>query len=373
MPRTSVPSYRLHRARGLAVVRLGGRDFYLGPHGSRESREAYERLVAEWIAAGRPRPFVPAAEADPGGVTVAEVTALYLTHAAAYYRKAGDTTSEMHVIRRALSFATRLHGRTPAEEFGAAALKEVRAAMLEPVPAARDDSPPRRLSRTTVNAYVHRIRRMFRWAAEQDLVPGSTWHALRSVAGLRAGRSTAPEPPDVRPVPEEHARAVADAVAPPVAAMIRLQLLTGMRPGEVRTMRARELDTTGDVWTYRPAHHKTEHHGKARVVFLGPEAQRVVRPRLAAVGIAGYLFGVGDGRRPYSGDAYTRAVRRACEALEIEPWTPNQLRHTAATRLRAEFGLEATRAILGHATAATSELYAEVDEETARSIMRDRG
>jgi hypothetical protein len=43
-PRT--PSYRLHRARGLAVVTLGGRDHYLGPHGTPESHEAYDRLVA---------------------------------------------------------------------------------------------------------------------------------------------------------------------------------------------------------------------------------------------------------------------------------------------------------------------------------------
>ncbi|MBP7935605.1 MAG: hypothetical protein KA354_13240 [Phycisphaerae bacterium] len=45
-----IPGYRLHKPSGLAVVRLNGRDFYLGPHGSTDSRREYERLIAEWLA-----------------------------------------------------------------------------------------------------------------------------------------------------------------------------------------------------------------------------------------------------------------------------------------------------------------------------------
>ena len=49
-----VPSLRHHKARGLAVVTLGGKDFYCGKFGSPESRREYDRLVGEWLAAGRP-------------------------------------------------------------------------------------------------------------------------------------------------------------------------------------------------------------------------------------------------------------------------------------------------------------------------------
>jgi integrase len=42
-----------------------------------------------------------------------------------------------------------------------------------------------------------------------------------------------------------------------------------------------------------------------------------------------------------------------------------QLRHTAGTRFRAEFGLETARVLLGHASAATSEIYAEADRAKA--------
>lgn len=50
-----VPSLRHRKSRGLAVVTLGGRDFYCGTFGSPESRREYDRLVGEWLAAGRPQ------------------------------------------------------------------------------------------------------------------------------------------------------------------------------------------------------------------------------------------------------------------------------------------------------------------------------
>lgn len=42
-------------------------------------------------------------------------------------------------------------------------------------------------------------------------------------------------------------------------------------------------------------------------------------------------------------------------------WSPNQLRHTAATEIRAAFGLKAAQVVLGHSNAITTEIYAEAD------------
>jgi integrase len=58
--------------------------------------------------------------------------------------------------------------------------------------------------------------------------------------------------------------------------MAELQRLTGMRPGEVCQLRLGEVDRTGDVWVYRPTHHKTTHHGKTRTIHLGPRAQALI-------------------------------------------------------------------------------------------------
>lgn len=80
-----VPSYRLHKPNGQAVVTFGGRDRYLGKHGTPESRAEYDRLVAEWLMTGRRL----MASDGPGesDLTVSEMLLAYLKHANAYYAK----------------------------------------------------------------------------------------------------------------------------------------------------------------------------------------------------------------------------------------------------------------------------------------------
>ena len=50
-------------------------------------------------------------------------------------------------------------------------------------------------------------------------------------------------------------------------------------------------------------------------------------------------------------------------------WHPNQLRHTAATIIRREFGIETARIQLGHSRAFTTEIYAEADRLKAVEAM----
>ena len=54
-------------------------------------------------------------------------------------------------------------------------------------------------------------------------------------------------------------------------------------------------------------------------------------------------------------------------------WSPNQLRHNAATYLRKQFGIEAARVVLGHSSAAVTEVYAELDLAKAADIMAKVG
>ncbi len=46
---------------------------------------------------------------------------------------------------------------------------------------------------------------------------------------------------------------------------------------------------------------------------------------------------------------------------------------TAGTKIRAAYGIEAARVILGHASVGTSEIYAEIDREKAKEIMKKLG
>ena len=76
----------------------------------------------------------------------------------------------------------------------------------------------------------------------------------------------------------------------------------------------------------------------------------------------------------YDVAAYRRAVERACVSAGVSVWSPGRLRHTRATSIRSEHGLEAARVILGHAdSGVTAQHYAEIDRSVARKIMEQVG
>jgi integrase len=200
-------------------------------------------------------------------------------------------------------------------------------------------------------------------------------------------------------------------------------------------MRTIDIDTTGKTWRYRPGSdqgphgaHKTAWRGHDRVVILGPRAQELLRPWLR-LNLHENLFQPRDGvadfrgrqraarktkvqpsqadrrksrpkRRPrtyYTTSAYAAAVGKAvlaantaracepckmlqpakrcqaCRATEVPHWHPNRLRHTTATKLRKEFGIDAARAVLGHRSPAVTEVYAELDVGKAAEVMERLG
>ena len=89
--RIKAPSYRRHKASGQAVVTLDGKDFYLGPHGTKASHTEYDRVVAEWLANGRQ---LPRSGGGPTDVTINELVAAYWQFARGYYVKNGRPTDE---------------------------------------------------------------------------------------------------------------------------------------------------------------------------------------------------------------------------------------------------------------------------------------
>ena len=58
---------------------------------------------------------------------------------------------------------------------------------------------------------------------------------------------------------------------------------------------------------------------------------------------------------------------------ESHRWHPNQLRHTYATRVRKEHGLEAAQVVLGHSNADVTQIYAERDMRLAVEVASKLG
>ncbi|MHC4452704.1 MAG: tyrosine-type recombinase/integrase [Planctomycetota bacterium] len=281
--------------------------------------------------------------------------------------------------------------RGGADSFGPLALK-----------ACREEFLRKGQKRLTINQNVGRIKRMFRWAVEHELVSPTVAHGLDTVRGLKRGRTEAPEGEPVKPVPDAAVDAVLPHLSAAVRAMVELQRLTGMRSGEVVQVRSCDIDRPGVVWIYRPAQHKTQHHGHERLVPLGPKAQHILEPFLDRDDAA-YLFSPREAeearnakrtltathrsnkqkrrvnrrqrawKERYDSASYRRAIKRACAKAGVESWHPHRLRHNAATALREQYGIEAARVILGHRSAAVTEIYAEVNRDKAMEVMAKFG
>ncbi len=399
-PKNIIPTYRLHQATGQARCVVNGKTHYLGPYESPESRREYARILTE-LAAGNgvvatPIPAPSGTTSTPAtSVFVSELILAYRRHAAEYYVKNGRKTSEVAIVKMATDVVHELYQQSQVTEFGPLALTACQQKLID-----------QKLARSSVNKLVNRIRLMFKWGVAHQMVPESVHRALECVEGLRKGRSKATESRKIRPVPDQIVGKASPFMPRQVAAMVQLQSLTGCRPGEIVIIRGCDLNMSGKIWEYKPAAWKTEHHEDVaeRVIYIGPKAQRVLKPWLRP-NLSDYLFSPKEalaelnaerresrktpvypshqaryerekarrGRRPdhdhYTVENYRQAIERACEKAKVPAFKPNQLRHSLATRLRRDFGLEATAAVLGHEELETSQIYAEKDAKLAKQVM----
>jgi integrase len=410
MPRLtqSVPKYRKHRPSGQAVVEIAGKRHYLGPHGTRTSKIQYDALVAEWLASGRSPTFGTPQQQ----LTVVELLVDYLRFAKSYYGT-GPNSETRHIARVGRTLR-KLYGRTVAAEFDPVKFKAVRQRLVD-----------EGLARKYVNSLMQRITRMFKWAGGEGRISASTYQSLALVAGLKRGKSAAPETDPIRPVIDDVIDATLPHLPEVVADMVRLNRLTAMRPAELLRMRPRDIDRSNEIWAYTPSTHKTSYRERNRVVFLGFRAQEILarylvrdsevycfqpieseaKRRAAAHEkrktpmSCGNVLGSNRVRhkrrhpagKAYSVASYRRAVARACrkafpipaetaaDAAAVKAWeqkyywSPARLRHTAATAIRRQFGLEGSQVVLGHSDANVTEIYAERDQALAIRVARQTG
>ncbi len=202
MPRltVAVPKYRKHKNSGQAVVTLYGRDNYLGPFGSKPSKELYRRLIAEYLAANRQAPV----EVDE--ITIIELIADYWRHCKGYYVKNGQPTTEQNSIRIALRELKELYGTLPASEFTPRCLKALRHNWIT-----------KGHARSTINQNVGRVVRMFRWAVAEEKIHPAIKQALEELPWLQPGRTEARETARILPVSIETVNATLPHLSPIVA------------------------------------------------------------------------------------------------------------------------------------------------------------
>lgn len=391
----SAPKYRKHVS-GQARVTINGRDIYLGKWNSKASRQAYKRLINELDANGGV--LIPDEAIDD--LVLSEMFLAYRGYAKGHY---GTASGEFDRIERIMRIVQAAYGKTAVSKFRYKQFVAIRQSLVAGGS-----------GRKYINESMGRLIRIFVWSAGCGMIEPIIPQALKMIDPLERRRTAAPEPIDVEPVSSEVVERTLPMMPPIVADMVRFQVLVGCRPGETCKIKPEMIDRSGDIWELRLLEHKTDHKGKLRTLYIGPQAQKILGPYLLRASDA-YCFspqeseakrlaarhdarvtplscgnrrGSNRRRKPrrsprdhYDCTSYRRAIQRACDLAWPVPdgldddkpsqwrkdhrWAPNQLRHSFGTLVRKAEGIEAARVLLGRSRLSTTEIYAERDRQAA--------
>jgi integrase len=332
----------------------------------------------------------------------------YYAHAQTVYVKHGEPTSHIWQVKYAMEALASIE--KPAAALESPELAALRDRMIHGERERGGVVEKYVRSVKTVNGRLQIIKEAFSWARERGQVPRPVLLDLMTVKPLRAGRCAAKAPTKITGIAWETAAETMKHTTRMIAAMIEIEFLGDMRPGEVCNLRPESLDVSGKVWIYTPWTHKMEHKDIDRKIAIGPRAQAILKPYLAAcASTTEYIFSPGKSeaqRRQslrqarktplwpshvaryekmaaarqggkfsdhYTDESYRNAIHHACDKAGIPRWNPNQLRHTRATEIRRRFGLVAASDALGHTNLETSKIYAEQSLERAVEIARKIG
>lgn len=363
------PKYRRHSSRDIGFAERNGKRLYFpGKYGSEQSRAAYERFIrGENVIVVEPH----------SAVSVHTLAMLFLDWAQRYF---GEGRTRYGVYRTAMRPLLEKFGPEIATDFGPRKLKQL-----------QEHLASQGLKRSYVNYTINAVRYCFKWAASEELVPASNYEALMTVQGLRVGHSTAAESPHRRPVAWESVVAILPYLSPNVRAMVQFHWFTAFRSKSICKAKPEQFTKlSASSWEWRPRH-KTEGIVENLVIPIGPRAQAIIGPFVNATPPGEYLFRPADKsgraryRRRYTSDTYRKAIVKAIhrvnldrarecpEQSQVALWSPHQLRHTQAQRIRELYGIEGAQAILGHESINATQIYSTRRLELARTIALEIG
>ena len=247
MSKPKLPSYRLHKSTGQAVVTLGKKDYYCGKFGTDESIAEYEQLLARWLMRNyKPAPPVEVEteqqEQQPENITVADAAKRYREHVASCRSKV-----EQAHVKGMLKAVEKLYSHKRTANIGPAQLRRIRRLMLS-----------QNWCQNYVNQQIGRVKLWFNWLAEESLIENSTYLDLTTVKSLKEGVFGVREKDPISPVADDVVDATLPELGDTVADMVRLQLLTGMRPAELCIIRPCDIDRSEAEWVYTPRMHAQE-------------------------------------------------------------------------------------------------------------------
>ena len=273
-------------------------------------------------------------------------------------------------------------------------------------------SQPHNYTRTAINHLINELRKMWSWGIGRGITTDREYRLLMEVRTVRPGQKingTVVKDTVKRPqVTIEEVQKLAANLNGTRADLLWVLWHTGMRPDEACRMRPIDIIRGDpDCWLYIPGSdagpvgdHKTSYYGRLHVIPLAGAAQEIIKRRVTDWTSMKYVFSPGESLREWRDSklvnretpmscgnhvgshrqehpmitpgerfkpgAVNSAFKRVCVRLGIRPFTPYDLRRSAATRVRALVDKEAAKALLGHASTRVTDVY--LLDEVAQAV-----
>lgn len=314
-----------------------------GKYQSPESIAAYHEMCLHVQATGQ----LPQKHAEVKHLTISGLVAWWRDYARDYYPAISKQPVHIDYAVRALE---ELFGSRPAAEFSPVDLKAVRKLLIS-----------RGQCRKTVNVRAKQIQFVFKQAVSECLIDQSVWQALVSVQPIGRDRENAIDYEPALPVGLAVFEQTLKHTAPIHAAALRVQLLTGMRSGELLTMRPQDVDISQRHWIYQIADHKTKKHIGPKLIGIPEPAAKILAEHMPRQ-ICDRFFA-------WSVNRHRKRTIAAIEKAGVKHWYPHQLRHTMSTIAKQKIGLEGAQTLLGHTDTKTTEIYARTTKEAIIRLL----
>lgn len=334
---------------------------------------AYQAWLCTWLTS-------PETRNPQRQVIVRKAAQQYKAYADERYSATDRRNSEAYKVKKVLDQFEELFGSLPVDDIRPAHVDTFLQCMVD------ND-----LARSTINGRMNVLRRWSRWCVSKMIMPPAAREFFWSVDNLKYGERGVREADKITAVDEAIVSATLDHLPATLQAVVKLQLYTSARPGELLIMRPMDIDTSKTPWLYVPGSdkphgkHKNAWRGHDRKIYLGPKCRDIVQPFLNRV-LTGFMFtpaeaveqrrghGYANANPSYTTDTYGQAIVYACDAAKVPRWCPLQLKHTALTRIERMENAQAARAMAGHKHVETTlDYYVEKNESAAREIAEKAG
>ncbi len=333
------------------------RIFKLGDYpglGLKQARELAERELGRIAAGDDPQAERVAARERSGAETVAALAERYLEEYSGPHKRPKSHALDRWQLE---TYVVPQWGERPVDEITKQDVRDLLQALADGSLAAR--GKPTTTAPRNLRAL---LSKMFDWAADQGLVTGNPATGVKLPVRVRehlkkGGRDRVLADEEIRTLwgalDELETTAPRQEEAPVSASAFRMILLTAQRPGEVMAMRWADIED-GSWWVI-PA--EVAKNGEANRVPLSPQVREILDRLRPVTGASGWVF-----ESPYKKGHHLTTLKTAnyaiVERAGMRPWTPHDLRRTAASKMRA-LGVErrTVQAILNHKDSDVTAVY----------------